>query len=134
MTEPTWALVICIEILRCFLLKAVIDSRPNLEVVSGATVTKIHLNVNGKNNVTYVMGDGTSHTDKAKYDVIVAAGALESPKLVKLSGVGNCQELTALGIPCLHENNHVVEHLWDETILSILVHLLHLLHLLQDIM
>jgi hypothetical protein len=37
----------------------------------------------------------------ASKEVILAAGAYNSPKLLMLSGVGNCEELEAVGIDCL---------------------------------
>ena len=49
----------------------------------------------------------------AKNDVIVSAGALNSPQLLMLSGIGPVDELKKHGIPVLHEIPHVGRNLQD---------------------
>lgn len=96
----------------CELLKPVVEKRKNLEILTGATVTKIEIKKNGKHKVEY-LHEGKVHSDKAKKETILANGVYESVQLLELSGVGNCTHLHRFGIPCLHENEHVGENLVD---------------------
>lgn len=96
----------------CTYLKPLLDSRPNLDVLSMATVLKVDIRNNGKHYVEYLQ-NGNVYRRKAKKEVIFANGALEAPKLLKLSGVGPCDELDSYGIECVVENNDVGEHLLD---------------------
>lgn len=102
----------------CNLLDGVINSRPNLEVLSEAVVTRVDLRSNGKNRVEYFY-NGQSYSDVALNEVLITAGALESPQLLKLSGIGPCTELENLGIECIHENPLVGENLIDNPTLGL---------------
>jgi len=78
------------------ILKPILN-RPNLVLLSNAEVLKVNLKQNGKNSVTYVYQNEV-RTVTAKKDVIIAAGVMETPKLLLLSGIGPADELSALGI------------------------------------
>jgi choline dehydrogenase len=56
---------------------------------------------------------GMEHTVRARREVILAAGALNSPKLLQLSGIGPGALLSGLGIPVLHDLPGVGENLRD---------------------
>ena len=60
----------------------------------------------------YLRG-GAEHEVRARREVIVSAGAINSPQLLKLSGVGAAAELAALGIPVVHDLPGVGENLQD---------------------
>jgi choline dehydrogenase len=78
-------------------VKPVMDA-PNLEVVAGALVTRVILDAKGRaTGVEYVV-DGRTELASAG-EVVLCAGAINSPKILMLSGVGNPEELAALGIP-----------------------------------
>lgn len=96
----------------CNYLKPLLSQRRNLKMVTSALVTKVTLKKNGKHVVEYIK-DGNVYQVKAKKEVIFAAGAIETPKLLKLSGIGSCQELNRFDIDCVVENEHVGEHLQD---------------------
>jgi len=49
----------------------------------------------------------------ATKEVIISAGALGSPHLLMLSGIGPCSELEALGITCIHDSPYVGKNLLD---------------------
>lgn len=98
----------------CELLKPIVSSRKNLDILTSATVLKIEFAKNGKHKVQY-LHEGKVHTDKAKKEVILANGVFDSVQLLELSGVGNCSHMYKFGIPCLHENNHVGENLIDNS-------------------
>jgi len=59
------------------------------------------------------MRDGQAATARARREVIVSAGSIASPQLLKLSGVGPAAELQALGIPVVHDLPGVGENLQD---------------------
>jgi choline dehydrogenase-like flavoprotein len=91
-------------------------SRENLKVITGATVSKIVLEKKGDvqtaTGVMYTI-EGAETTVKAKKEVILSAGALNSPKILELSGIGDPTVLNAAGVPLLVENKYVGTNLQD---------------------
>lgn len=57
----------------------------------------------------------------AEKEVILCAGAIDSPKILLLSGIGNAAELKALGIKVVHELPGVGKNLQDHVIASMIV-------------
>ena len=92
-------------------------SRPNLTVVTGAHATRVRLDTrDGRRRATglEVVIDGQGATTfTARTSVILAAGAIGSPQLLQLSGVGPGTLLSQFGIPVVHELPGVGEHLHD---------------------
>ncbi len=72
--------------------------RPNLTVHTQAFVTHLLLEKRRAVGVTY-MQEGQSQTAKAKREVILCGGAVNSPQLLLLSGIGPAVQLQTLGIP-----------------------------------
>ena len=72
--------------------------RANLAVETGAQATRIVLDGRRARGVVYRQG-GRERTVTARREVIVAAGALKSPQLLQLSGIGPPEVLTALRNP-----------------------------------
>ncbi|MEA2558315.1 MAG: choline dehydrogenase [Actinomycetota bacterium] len=85
--------------------------RPNLEVETRAFVTKILFEGTRAVGVEYTRR-GTTHTARAG-DVLLCGGAINSPQLLQLSGIGNADELEAVGVTPLHHLPGVGEHLQD---------------------
>jgi choline dehydrogenase len=77
--------------------------RPNLQVVTGALAERITFQGRRAVGVSFRQ-DGFVRTARARREVILCGGAINSPQLLLLSGVGPQQHLTDLGIP-------VVQHL-----------------------
>jgi len=73
-------------------------ARPNLEVRTRAHATRVVFDGRRAAGVEYRQG-GASRTVRARRETILSAGALQSPQLLLLSGVGDAQALSALGIP-----------------------------------
>ena len=71
--------------------------RPNLDVRTRAHATGIVFEERRAVGVDYRQG-GVMRTARARREVIVAAGALQSPQLLMLSGVGDAEALRAMGI------------------------------------
>ncbi|KAL6861926.1 GMC oxidoreductase [Trichoderma novae-zelandiae] len=88
-------------------------SRENLTVVPKAAVSRILLDKNGgavtATGVEYAR-DGATHTATGK-EVILTAGAINSPRLLELSGVGDAKRLGELGIDAVVDNPNVGENL-----------------------
>ncbi len=72
--------------------------RKNVTLKTGALATKLVLDNNRCVGVEYIV-DGQRFTARARSEVIVCAGAIESPKLLMLSGIGNPEYLKHLNIP-----------------------------------
>ncbi|MDB5719013.1 MAG: hypothetical protein JWM38_2440 [Sphingomonas bacterium] len=78
-------------------LRPVLD-RPNLTVLTEALVTRIAIE-KGRATGVELAGRDVPRTIRASREVVLAAGAYNSPKLLLLSGIGPADELRALGIP-----------------------------------
>ncbi|WP_043878976.1 choline dehydrogenase [Azorhizobium caulinodans] len=86
--------------------------RPNLSLETHALVLAVELEGRRAVGVRYER-DGTEQIVKASREVILAAGPINSPKLLKLSGIGPAQELADLGIPVVADRPGVGENLQD---------------------
>ena len=73
-------------------------ARPNLTVQTDAHVSQVLLEGDRAAGVRYVR-DGTLHQARATGEVIVAAGAVKTPQLLMLSGIGPADHLGAHRIP-----------------------------------
>lgn len=86
--------------------------RPNLTVITKARATKILFEGKRAVGVAYLQGK-TLKTVRADKEVILAAGALQSPQLLQLSGVGRLDDITPHGIEMVHELAGVGQNLQD---------------------
>jgi choline dehydrogenase len=86
--------------------------RPNLAVKSAALVTRVLFDGRRAVGVEYRRGQAL-HTVQARREVIVSAGPINSPKLLKLSGVGPAAELHEHGIELVADRPGVGENLQD---------------------
>jgi choline dehydrogenase len=87
-------------------------ARPNLRVLTHALATRIVFEGRKAVGVEYTQG-GATHRVRADREVILSGGPINSPQLLKLSGVGPSDELRAHGIPVVHELPGVGENLQD---------------------
>ena len=71
--------------------------RPNLRVRTGARAERIRIEKGRAVGVDYRIGGG-HHFARASREVIVSAGAVQSPQLLELSGIGDKARLAELGI------------------------------------
>jgi choline dehydrogenase len=86
--------------------------RANLQVRTGARATGILFEGRKAVGVRYLQ-DGVAREVRCAREVILSAGALQSPQLLQLSGVGNAGQLQALGIPVVASLPGVGENLQD---------------------
>jgi choline dehydrogenase len=71
--------------------------RPNLEIVTGALVTRILVDSGCATGIEYRQGERTVDV-RATREVILSGGAFNSPQLLMLSGIGPADELRSHGI------------------------------------
>lgn len=86
---------------------------PNLEIVTGACVRRLRFDDDRKAVGVDYRGDGRDVSVGVTGEVILCAGALETPKLLMLSGVGPKPELQAQGVPLVREAPGVGRNLQD---------------------
>ena len=77
-------------------------SRPNLQVITGAHATRILMDGRRAVGVEYRQG-GALHELRCTREVLLAAGALLSPQLLMLSGIGPGEHLRGHGIAVVHD-------------------------------
>lgn len=86
--------------------------RRNLHVLPEALVTKIEFEGKSAVGVAYEHG-GRIHHVRAHREIILSAGALQTPQLLQVSGIGPGDHLQQLGIDVVHALPGVGENLMD---------------------
>ena len=86
--------------------------RSNLRLVTDTSVDRIHFEGNRAVGVVARRG-GTSIQYRSRGEVIVAGGTLESPRLLQLSGIGDAELLSSIGVPVVHDNPQVGRNMRD---------------------
>jgi choline dehydrogenase len=86
--------------------------RSNLRVITGALVSAITLDGRRATGVHYLFG-GQSYAATARREIVLAAGAINTPKLLELSGIGDPSVLSENGIAVQHESRGVGANLQD---------------------
>ena len=78
--------------------------RPNLQIITGAQVRRVVFDGTRAVGVEFARNGQTSAPERvdATAEVILAAGAIGSPHILQLSGVGDPDHLARVGIPVLH--------------------------------
>ncbi|MBI4470287.1 MAG: GMC family oxidoreductase N-terminal domain-containing protein [Acidobacteria bacterium] len=91
--------------------------RPNLTIITGAQATRVRLEGSPGQikavGIEYLTAGGEIGVAAASREVILSAGAVGSPHLLLLSGIGPRQELESAGVVCLVDSPHVGKHLKD---------------------
>ncbi|TDN68056.1 choline dehydrogenase [Paraburkholderia sp. BL10I2N1] len=88
------------------------QQRPNLTVITGAVTERLVFENRRCIGVEY-RGGGTDYFAKARCEVVLSAGAVNSPQLLELSGIGNGARLQNLGVDVVHDLRGVGENLQD---------------------
>ena len=92
-------------------------SRRNLEVRTKSLATRVLFEGKRAAGVRYLRG-GTEHTVTARRQLILCGGAVNTPQLLQLSGVGDGARLQALGITPVHDSPAVGRNLQDHLAVS----------------
>ncbi len=87
-------------------------ARPNLDIQTGAMATRIETTARRAVGVHYRQG-GTDKLARCRGEVLLSAGAIQSPQLLQLSGIGPAALLQARGVPVVHALRGVGENLQD---------------------
>ncbi|MBE9224491.1 GMC family oxidoreductase N-terminal domain-containing protein [Phormidium sp. LEGE 05292] len=87
--------------------------RANLTITTGALVTRLLFEDTRVVGVEYLQEGTTLHRVRANREVILSAGAFDSPKLLMLSGIGNANHLQAMGVPVVADLPGVGQNLQD---------------------
>jgi choline dehydrogenase-like flavoprotein len=95
--------------------------RPNLRVVPGALALRVVMSGQRAIGVEVRIGRGIQVL-KARREVLLCAGALQSPQLLMLSGIGPGAHLQSHGIDVVHDLPGVGEHLHDHVDVVQVVH------------
>ena len=92
-------------------LRPVVD-RPNLTVITTAQVNRLILDGPRCRGAEYTVGD-VAHRVEVEHEVVLCAGAVGSPQLLMLSGIGPAADLRNLGIEVLLDLPGVGQNLHD---------------------
>ncbi len=92
--------------------------RPNLRVITNAHATRLLSGGRRVLGVEYLRRDRPARA-MAKSEVIVACGAIQSPQLLMLSGIGPGAALRALGLPVVRDAPGVGQGLQDHLAISV---------------
>jgi choline dehydrogenase len=89
-----------------------VKQRPNLDIKTRALVTRVLFDGTRAVGVEYVRGRGAPRRVSAR-EVVLCGGAINTPQLLQLSGIGNAGHLQALGIDVVQHLPGVGENLQD---------------------
>ncbi|KAF7596030.1 hypothetical protein BBP40_003810 [Aspergillus hancockii] len=89
--------------------------RTNLKVLTEAVVSKVNLEEKTATGVSFIHA-GSEHVVSAKREVIVCGGAIQSPQILELSGIGDPEVLRAAGVQCVVENSAVGNNFQDHSL------------------
>ena len=89
-----------------------IARHPKLSVRTGALANRILFDGRRATGVSYLR-QGSIQEVKARREIILSAGAIQSPQLLQLSGIGPAELLADKGIPLIHASREVGENLQD---------------------
>ncbi|KAH8820710.1 aryl-alcohol dehydrogenase [Xylogone sp. PMI_703] len=101
------------------------SARSNLFVLTGAHVQKIYLSSTLSSTGTLTANavsfkqDGKEYMVQVRREVILSAGAIQSPQILELSGIGSRSVLESHNTEILIENSNVGENLQDHALISI---------------
>jgi choline dehydrogenase len=94
--------------------------RTNLTVVTGAHATRVVFDGTRAVGVEYLVG-GVKRIARAAHEVVLCGGAVNTPQLLMLSGIGDAAELQKHGIPVLVDSQEVGKNLRDHLIAGLVI-------------
>jgi choline dehydrogenase-like flavoprotein len=89
-----------------------ITGRPNLTVLTDTVVGKVVF-AGARAIAVACITNGKPREFHARKEVLICAGALQSPKILQLSGIGPAQHLRSLDVPVIHDSPGVGANLRD---------------------
>jgi len=97
-------------------LQPILD-RPNITILTNAVVQKLALHRMTATGVVLQVGDGT-RTIAANREVILSCGAINTPRILMLSGIGDEAVLRSAGVPVVHKLPGVGKNFRDHVLLA----------------
>lgn len=97
-------------------------ARENLTAIPFAQVTRLTFSKGKRCNGVVYIKDGEEHTAEVSREVIVCAGAIASPQLLMLSGIGERAHLEELDIPVVMDLAGVGQNLQDHVMCPLAYH------------
>ena len=91
-----------------------VKSRPNLTIRTRTRVRRVVFEGNRAVGVEVKTADGATATIRARKEVVLCAGALTTPKLLMLSGIGPAATLGKYGIPVLVDTPQVGQNMTEQ--------------------
>lgn len=107
---------------RCFL--APVRKRPNLTVLTRAQAGRVVIENGRATAVEYRQAGGETRRASARGEIILCGGTINSPQLLELSGIGDGERLSSLGIDVVRDLPAVGENLQDHLTVNV-IHGLH---------
>ena len=90
-----------------------VKSRENLEIITHAQVEKIEFEGRRAVAAVYTDRSGNKQTIRANREIVLSGGAINSPQLLMLSGLGDANHLSEHGIDVVHDLPAVGQHMQD---------------------
>ncbi|WP_421984233.1 GMC family oxidoreductase [Roseibium sp.] len=88
-------------------------ARENLQIITHALVSRINLDGRKVTGITYRDRSGAEQTITVRREVVLSGGAINSPQVLMLSGIGDPEQLRQNGIEPVHELSGVGQGLQD---------------------
>lgn len=95
-------------------------TRNNLSVESDALVTRVVVE-NGTARGVEIRKNGEIQTIKCRKEVILCGGAINSPQILMLSGIGPAEEIGSFGIQVVHDSPQVGKNLQDHLDITVMI-------------
>ena len=90
-----------------------VKKRPNLQIITHAQVERVVIEDGRATAVTYTDRGGRAQTVRANREIILSGGAINSPQILMLSGIGDPEELAEHGISVTHAAPAVGKNMQD---------------------
>lgn len=87
--------------------------RPNLQIVTGAQVQKVIVEEGRATGVSYLNGSGAAQFVGCNREIVLSSGAIGSPQILMLSGIGEAEQLKDNGIDVVHDLPAVGKNMQD---------------------
>lgn len=104
---------------KSFLVSA--KHRSNLRIIYNAHVTKIEFDSRDRATGVRFQLDGKPFEVRQKKEIILSAGAISSPQILMLSGIGNRNELKRFGIPVIRHAPNVGRNMQDHPLVPLIL-------------
>lgn len=95
-----------------------LEHNNKLDIANEATVNKLIIEDGRVTGLIYTQA-GSEYSSSVRYEVVLSAGALATPKILMLSGVGDANDLKAAGIEVVHALSGVGKNLQDHMWLGV---------------